>query len=76
MVAKHCGNGKRLAARFACRRKGLDQANQLHPRQNNFHFVKILTLSRVICYQFKSGAREGGLLHQDITLDLGVGNLL
>ena len=71
MVAKHCGNGKRWTPRFACRRKGLDQASQLRPRHNKIHLVEKLTLTRSLGDQFKSGGGEGGLFHEDITLESG-----
>ena len=72
MNAKHCGNGKRRTARFACRRKGLDQASQLSPRHNKIHLFEKLTLTRSLGDQFKSGGGEGGLFHEDITLESGV----
>jgi hypothetical protein len=71
MNAKHCGNGERRAARFACRRKGLDQASQLRPRHNKIHLVEKLTLARSLGDQFKSGRGEGGLFHEDITFKSG-----
>jgi hypothetical protein len=72
MDAKHCGNGKGQAARFACRHKGLDQASQLRPRHNKIHLVEKLTLTRSLGDQFKSGGGEGGLFHEDITFRSGV----
>ena len=65
MNAKHCGNGKRWAPRFARRRKGLDQASQLRPRHNKIHLVEKLTLACSLSDQFKSGGGEGGLLYED-----------
>ncbi len=72
MDAKHCGNRERQAARFTCRCKGLDQARQLRPRHNKIHLVKKLTLACSLGDQFKSGGGEGGLFHEDITLESGV----
>ncbi len=55
MNAKHCGNGKGRAARFTCRRKGLDQAIQLRPRHNKMYLVAKLTLACSLGDLFKSG---------------------
>jgi hypothetical protein len=55
MNAKHCGNGERRAARFTCRRKGLNQASKLRPRHNKIHLAKKITLARSLGDQFKSG---------------------
>jgi len=63
---------KRWTSRFACRRKGLDQASQFSPRHNKFHLVKELTLTRSIGDQFKSGGGEGGLFQENITFKSGV----
>jgi hypothetical protein len=71
MDAKHCGNRERRTARFACWRKGLDQASQLSPRHNKIHLVKKLTLARSLGDKFKSGGGEGGLFHLDITFESG-----
>ena len=71
MNAKHCGNGKRRTARFACGRKGLNQASQLRPRHNKIHLVEKLTLACSLGDQFKSGGGEGGLFHLDITFKSG-----
>ena len=71
MNAKHCGNRARLKARFACRRKVLDQASQVSSRHNKIHLVKKLTLMRSLGDQFKSGGGEGGLFHEDIAFKSG-----
>ena len=72
MGAKHCGNRKRGTARFACKRKGLNQASQLRPRHNKIHLFKKLTLACSLGDQFKSGGGEGGLFHEDITFKSSV----
>lgn len=72
MDAKNCGNRERRSARFACKRKGLNQASQLRQRHNKIHLVKKLELTRSIGDQFKSGGVEGGLFYEDITLKSGV----
>ncbi len=70
MNSKRCGNGKRRTARFACRRKELDQASQLLPRHNKIHLVAKITLECSLRDQFKSGGGEDGLFHEDITFKL------
>jgi hypothetical protein len=71
MDSKHCGNGKRRTARFACRRKGLDQASQPLPRHNKIHLVEKLTLTCSLGDKFKSGTGEDGLFHEDIMFESG-----
>jgi hypothetical protein len=70
--SKHHGTGKRNTPRFACRRKGLDQANQLRPIHNKVHLVEKLTLASSHGDQFKFGGGECGLFHEKKTFASGV----
>jgi hypothetical protein len=62
----------RLTARFACRRKWLNQASQLRLRGNKIHLVKKLKLNCSLGDQFKNDGGKGGLFHEDIRFKSGV----